>query len=134
MIAVVIVCILAAIALPAYDRFVAKGRRADAINALTGLMQAQERFRSNKNRYASSFEELLPYAASPKHYTLSMVGAGATPSYQLGFKVTATPTAGGLQAKDTDCASMSIRVEYGNVYYEASNGSGTAANDQCWPK
>src|SRR6218665_473384 len=118
MIAVIIVAILAAVAIPSYQQFVAKGRRADAMSALSSIMQAQERFRSNKNRYASSFEELLPFAVTPKHYALTMVGAGSTPSYQLGFKVTATPIAGSSQAGDTDCASLSIRVEYGNIYYE----------------
>ena len=43
--------LLAAIALPAYQNQLIKGRRVDAINALSAVLQAQERWRSNRSSY-----------------------------------------------------------------------------------
>ena len=53
LIAVVIVGVLTAVALPAYQDFVKSSRRADARNALLALQIAQERYRSNGTSYAT---------------------------------------------------------------------------------
>src|SRR6218665_3655841 len=58
MIALILLGILTAIALPAYQSHVAKGRRAEAINALSAVLQAQERWRSNRSSYASTLSDL----------------------------------------------------------------------------
>ena len=51
MIVVAIIAILAAIALPAYGRYVQRSGRVEAKTALNFVMQAQERFYSTFNRY-----------------------------------------------------------------------------------
>ena len=51
MIVVAIVAILAAIALPAYTRYVLRSQRIEAKTALNFVMQAQERFYSTYNKY-----------------------------------------------------------------------------------
>lgn len=51
MIVVAIVAILAAIAMPAYGRYVERSRRVEAKTALNFIMQAQERYFSTYNRY-----------------------------------------------------------------------------------
>jgi type IV pilus assembly protein PilE len=53
MITVAIIGILASIAYPAYTDSVLKGRRAEGRTALMELMQQQERFATQRNRYLS---------------------------------------------------------------------------------
>ena len=125
LVVVVIAGILAAIAYPTYQHQVMKGRRADAISALSNVLQAQERLRGNANSYSSDISDLN--VTAPIHYELALSGIGVPASYVGGFKVTATPIATGLQAGDTDCASMSIQVQRGNVSYLASTNN-------CWAR
>lgn len=51
MITVAIVGILSAIALPAYQDYILKGRRAEARTAVVELLQAQERYATQNNCY-----------------------------------------------------------------------------------
>src|SRR5574343_135853 len=75
MLVVVVVAILAAIALPSYQQYVLKGRRAEAIAALNAVQQAQERYRANSPSYAATLSELAQGATSPyAHYGLSLSG------------------------------------------------------------
>ena len=54
MIVVAIVAILASIALPSYNEYVARAKRADAQGALSGLALAMERFFTQNNTYCGS--------------------------------------------------------------------------------
>jgi type IV pilus assembly protein PilE len=54
MIALVVLGLLAGVALPSFLDAIRKSRRSDAMTALNTVMQAQERFRSNRAAYASS--------------------------------------------------------------------------------
>ena len=137
MVVVVIVGILAAIALPAYQKQVAKGRRADAVTALSGILQAQERRRSNNGSYTKDLNDLNQSDRSAaNHYSLSIdgLGTGTTRSLAAGFIAYARPVATGLQATDTDCAEMSISVQRGNVVYAALNSASADSTKICWPK
>lgn len=51
LVTVAVVAILAAIALPAYQSYLVKGRRAEARAALMELMQQQERYATQRNTY-----------------------------------------------------------------------------------
>ncbi len=53
MIAVAVVAIIVAIAVPAYQEQVTKGRRIDGMQTLTDLMSRQERYYSNNNSYTT---------------------------------------------------------------------------------
>ena len=53
-IAVAIVALLLAVALPSFMDSVRKSRRSDAYFALNAVVQAQERFRANNANYSSS--------------------------------------------------------------------------------
>lgn len=120
---VLILGILAAIALPAYQDMVRKGRRSDAVAALTAVQQAQERYRANQLAYAASLDTLGLSSTSPKqHYVIALSNASST-----GFVATATPTSGGLQAGDSHCASLSVTLDRGNVLYGGTNAD-------CWPQ
>jgi len=136
MIALILLGILTAIALPAYQSHVAKGRRAEAINALSAVLQAQERWRSNRSSYASTLSD-LGYAdtTSPgQYYSLSLVGVGDPAGFTSGFEARAVPVASSAQGRDSDCADMSVRVQGGNVIYAARNAQAADSTQQCWPK
>jgi type IV pilus assembly protein PilE len=138
LIAVAIMGILVAVAYPSYLESIRKGRRAEAISALTTLQQAQERFRANSPKYGNlnapaNAETLtnLP-ALTLKHYTLAVTDNTAS-----GY--TATANASGGQTADTLCATMGVRLTNGNLKY----GSGTDSinwaaaepdSGRCFPK
>lgn len=117
LICVTIIGILAAIAMPSYDAYVAKGRRADGRAALMALLQAQEQYRANCPRYASALStsndcegqsiEFL-WLSPDRHYTLSIIEAGPT-----GF--TAHAEGQGAQAADQECRQMRLRLDRGNI-------------------
>ena len=58
LVVVLIIGILAAIALPQYNKAVEKSRYTEAEEILQTISQAQQRYFLVKNRYASSFDEL----------------------------------------------------------------------------
>ena len=60
MIAVAVVSILVAVALPTFNDAIRKGRRSEAFAALSQVQQAQERWRSNNANYASNTQLTLP--------------------------------------------------------------------------
>ncbi len=95
MIVVVIVAILAAIAVPAYNDSVNKARRSDAQSALLGFAQAMERWNTNRNTYIgagdtdvgtdvdaigepSVFPTQAPLDGATKFYNLRITAATAT--------------------------------------------------------
>ncbi|RQO55290.1 pilus assembly protein [Paucibacter sp. KBW04] len=137
MFVVVIVGILMAVALPSYQKYIAKSRRSDAISALSAIAQAQERMRSNRSSYLSVLDDLklgLNNSLSPGgHYTLSLSGVGDPPSYNFGYIATAQASSGSPQAKDSDCAQMSIEMSGGNLKYKAQDSAGNDSKSKCWP-
>ncbi|MEK9774571.1 MAG: type IV pilin protein [Quisquiliibacterium sp.] len=119
MIAVAVVGILAAVALPSYQDFVRKGRRAEAREALTRVMQAQERWRSNNVSYSAELATELkqPATSVDGNYAISVSGASGT-----GYTVTATAQA--KQSGDTACPSITVTVAATTTTYGPSNA--------CW--
>ncbi|MBT9491669.1 MAG: prepilin-type N-terminal cleavage/methylation domain-containing protein [Paucibacter sp.] len=136
MLVVIIVGVLAMVALPSYQKQVAKGRRADAVTALSGIVQAQERWRSNRDAYASSLETELKLSPNSEksHYTLSLSGVREPASFNFGYIAKATPVSTGPQSGDSDCKSMSIRVDGGNIFYESIDSSNQDSSSLCWPR
>ena len=140
MVALVIVGIVAAFAYPAYTTHIQRGRRADAIAALTAVMQAQERYRGNNATYASTLSALgVDVSKITTLYSVSLTGLGATPTYDVGYIATATPVAGGKQAGDLTCKSLSVKLVAATPNYSATGdptNSGTESDTsaQCWPR
>lgn len=123
MIVLVLIGILAAVALPAYLEQVRKGRRSDAVSALSAIQQAQERWRANSPSYADQLATLQVDANSPKgYYALSLSNVDSS-----GYTATATAVSGKAQAGDTACATMTVQLSSGRLNYLPS-GSG------CWPE
>lgn len=134
MIAVVVAGILAAVAYPAFTSFIARGRRADAIAMLTSIVQAQERHRSNKSSYAESFPVLnMGETVSTKYYDFSM--SGISGSFVIGYQVTATPKTDGAQASDASkCATLSVKLDGGQLSYLATDSSEHDTSTTCWSR
>jgi type IV pilus assembly protein PilE len=128
-VAVAIVAIIAAIAIPSYKDKVYKGRRADAKTALADLANRMESYYARNNTYATatiatgaSATDVLSSATSAGgSYTLSIVPAGTTATT---YRIQAVPA--GLQAGDALCGTLSITS--GNV--KAVTGTGTLS--ECW--
>lgn len=144
MIAVAIVAILAAVALPSFMDSVRKSRRTEAFNAISNVQQLQERWRSNHGSYAGSLTAAagddppglgLSSAQTAKgYYDLALADVGAA-----AYTVTATAKDGTSQANDSRCLVLAARVAGGNLSYGAGAGAidWTAANpdpDRCWAR
>lgn len=105
MIVVVVVAILAAIALPAYQDMIRKSRRADALSQLLNVQLQQEKWRANNPRYAATAASVG--MANTTYYTFSLSNIGPNT-----YTITATARSTGNQNQDsqfnTSCASLSI--------------------------
>ena len=133
MIAVVVLGILAAIALPSFVDQMRKGRRSDAFELATRVMQAQERYRTSNSTFASAIDALTSYGAaatsSAGHYGVAIGEATG-----IGYTINITPVAGGKQAADTQCARFTIVQLRGGITRAAANSGGTDTSSVCWPQ
>jgi type IV pilus assembly protein PilE len=127
LIAVAIIGIIAAIALPSYQNIIQKTRRSDAIIALSEAAARQEQFFAANNSYAGSgdLDALVTNSdgqSSPEgYYVLSVDNSACTggPPFTC-YSITATAV--GSQADDTQCATFTIN--------QIGQKTGTSAS--CW--
>ncbi len=112
MIVVAIIGIIGAIAVPSYDSFMKKSRRADAKVGLAKLADRQERHYLQNNTYAASLGVLgmAGDLTENSYYQLSVVSANTT-----GFSLqadanggTATGQAGDTTTSAGDCTVMGL--------------------------
>lgn len=95
MIAVAIIGILSAIALPSYQQYIVKTRRTDVQQMLSSQAQALERYFTSNGRYTSSGTTCGVSNSTNTYYTISSDCSTAN-----AFTVTATPISGKSQASD----------------------------------
>lgn len=130
MIVVAIVAVLAMIALPTYQSSVLKGRRSEAVSALSAVQQAQERWRANNATYAgngvlttASPAGLGLTSATPNGYYAVVISGNTATAY------TVTATAQGGQTADKAsgvvCSALTVTV---------NNGSGVNTPTACWSR
>lgn len=123
MITVAVIAILAGVAYPSYTSFVAKGRRADAKQALLDIAQRLERRYTERATYAGATlgtNGIYAEVSQGGYYSLSIREATAD-----GFTITATPR--GAQAGD---ACGTFRYNQLGEQSLGSDASLTAA--KCW--
>ena len=121
MIAVVIMAVLAAIALPAYQSSVRKVRRSDAMDAAVGVQHAQERYRSNNTAYAAALSTLGLAASSTNNFYGAVLSAVSAAGYTLSLAA----ASGTSQAADTGCTALTVVVTNGSPVYGPAG---------CWSK
>lgn len=141
MIVIVVVAILAAIAIPSYQDYIRKSRRADAKDAVTRIAAAQEKYFFTHNSYTVDLADLGygsgTVESSEGWYRLSFNAdaaadsadgtCGTDPNEYPCFTITATAI--NAQASDTKCASFSITQSGKKT---AKNSGGTDNTDLCW--
>jgi type IV pilus assembly protein PilE len=126
MVVVAIVAMLAAIALPGFNRQVMKSRRTDGHNLLLRIAAEQERYYTSFNRYTANLSAAPPAGlgmgslnSEHGYYTVAaVVGAG-------GQTFTLTATANDNQADDA-CGNLTL----GNS--DAKGFTGDESNGICW--
>jgi type IV pilus assembly protein PilE len=129
MIVVAIVAIIAAVAMPSFFGQIRKSRRADAVSALSQVMQAQERYRADNSSYGNRFvlssntlsrvsevsTDATQWDINSGYYRVTFVGTPSSTGYQV------QAAARNEQVADTSCATMSITVANGgNATYSPS--------------
>lgn len=127
LVVVAIIAILAAIAIPAYSRYVYRGRRPDGQSLLLNIANAEERYYGINNTYGSlaAIGYATPVMSDNQYYAASMPAGAST----TGYTVYATPQ--GAQAGDnTWCGTLSINAAGVKTPGPASAASN--ANGNCW--
>lgn len=135
LITMAIVGILAAVAIPSYNKSKRKTRRTDAAAAILQVQVAQEKFRGSCPFYAQTLGTTntcgttaalstvkTVTASDAGFYTLSIAANSAT-----GNAYTITATATGDQANDTGCTSITLT-------FNALNPKGLKGPTACWAK
>lgn len=120
MIAVVIIGVLAAVALPSYQNQVRKTKRSDAKSALTELANRQEKYLSQCFVYTDKLDKPFPVnntscgaaaglgasaSSNDNLYDLTAAIVAGPPST---YVLTATAKAGTSQANDTGCTVLTV--------------------------
>ncbi len=134
MITLVVVAILTVIAFPSYLKFVQKGNRASAKQAVLELAAREESYYALNNAYTATMTNMSyasasanPIPSSTQNYyslSVSSVTAGATPGYVL----QAVPVTGSPQATDA-CGTYQLD-NLGNK--TNLKGSTTLSVSGCW--
>ncbi len=138
-IAMVIVAILAAIAVPSYSNYVRKSRRTEAKSVLLDLASLEERYYSTQNAYTATAAD-LGYAAFPAttastYYSIAaptvVAAVAPTTAAPAGSPATfsITATAVGDQVNDTACRTLTVTSSGA----QSATDSASAVNSQtCW--
>jgi type IV pilus assembly protein PilE len=112
---------------------VRKARRADAVDATTTILQAQERCRSTQPAYAGSVSALATCISGSAtalgtskngYYTMTVSQTGTTP-LAAAYTITATAVSSKGQQNDTGCSTMTVNVSGGNPTYTPAS---------CWSR
>lgn len=119
MLVVAIIGILAAVATPAYQNYVIKSKRSDAMAGLQQMAAYQEKLFLANRTYSNEAGVSSPEG----NYTVTVLAANGG----MTFVATATPVAGGSQAGDSDCTTLTLA----NTGKKDYTGDASSVSD-CW--
>ena len=128
MIAVVIVGILAAIAIPMYSDYVTRSRRADGQATLMQVAQELERCYTQFSKYNDSDCTVVSSGGEVSEnsdegfYTITATGTDLSVNE---FTLTAAPSSGKAQVSDTDCETFTLT----HLGVKGATGDNS---DKCW--
>lgn len=129
MVVVAIIGIVASFAISSYSGSVQKTRRADGKSAALNAASLQERHYAQKNQFSADITGLGGATSPEGYYTLvattTLNGAACAVAHTC-FTITATAT--GVQADDTECATLTVD----NLGRKRSFDSGGTETDNCW--
>lgn len=115
---VTVIGILAAIAYPAYTEQAQRGRRAAGAAMLTNVIQQEERFYSENNRYTATLTDLgYPAGAvySERRTHTITLAAGPTGDIATSVTVSATPVASDAKCNVLSLSSNMVRAASGST-------------------
>lgn len=146
-IAMAVTAVLATIALPSFMSQVLAARRLDAIADIGRVVQAQERYRSQRSGYGDRFivvagalrgvgsstdsDAATSLGSTGAHYLLSLADVGMS-------RHAVIATAQGGQAADGACRVLRLSMAGGNLTIDAGpsaaelHGPGSSAARRCW--
>ena len=127
LIAIAIIGLIAAIALPSYNASIQKTRRADALTALTRGAMMEERYYTSNNKFSGSMSDLGGGTSDKGYYTIS--ASIATCSNRC-FTLSATPVAGKSQVNDETC--WTITIDHTGKQSSKNKAGTTNSSKTCW--
>lgn len=138
-VALALLALLAALALPSFGESIRKGRRSEAFAALAALQLAQERWRGVHAAYAASVADLgLPETTLAGHYTIRIEPPSPAPdALHAGYVAIAEGVPGTSQARDAACRQLGVRLQDGALGYAGCGDCAAlayAASHPCWPR
>lgn len=127
MIALALMAILAALALPSYNSQQRQARRTDARQALLQVQLEQARWRGQHEQHAERLSSLgwTSDRSALGHYQITIEEANSQ-----GFTVKATPL--GSQAKDTSCNPMRLQLVDSAHLVLSSGADSQTDSAKCW--
>ncbi|MGA2842497.1 MAG: type IV pilin protein [Steroidobacteraceae bacterium] len=127
-VAMVIVAIIAAIAIPSYSNYALQSHRTDAKTALLDLASLEERYYSVNNTYTLTPANLgytaFPQTVGSGYYQVNVTNVNP-PALNTPATYTLTATAIGTQTKDTLCTSFTLNQQ-------GVQTSSDTVNNSCW--
>jgi prepilin-type N-terminal cleavage/methylation domain len=142
MIVVGIIAVLTAIAVPSYLKYALKGRRSDAFAALSLDQGILERCYSQNFDYSkvtspsstngcASLSTSSPNPSPQKYYNIALAfpAPSSTGAAITSYTLTATPSTGSPQVKDTLCAKIVVDSANNRTAYDSGGGTETST---CW--
>lgn len=130
-----ILALLAAAAVPLWNRQVEKTRRLDATDALMRIAVLQERFYFENGRYAGEGERDIPApeglgvgGTERDYYELRLQAPGS--DLAAGYEAQAVADLEGPQAGDAPCRVFSLDSTGRRT---AENANGEDTSEKCWP-
>lgn len=126
MIAVAVIGILAAVAVPSYQEYVARSRRADVTNTLSAAALFMQRYYGANNTYTNAtlpatLSSAPPNATQPSYTIAATITGGGT-----GYLLTATRAPGGNMRNDR-CGNFQL-----NDLGQRSLVNNTSTVAECW--